>query len=165
MANKFNAWKIYWDMFRDGDQVIIVDEDDKVHWGKITAHEYTCVLKRLDGSEDEFHWDEIRFICKDGFPVRKLLGADGNKNILKMNTDDTQKIVRTALDQEYHTEKKKKVVFGDPFMIENVQAKIYNAGTIWTPGHANLYEEHVCLKSDDGAEAILWGVPTIFFFE
>jgi len=153
----FNAWKLYWNMFQDGDEVVIITEDDKMAWGEIKARGNGCWLKRYCYKDKFFDWDEIRFMAHDGFPVRKLMGADGSKNIEKLQTEDVQNQIREGLGLEYEEKKLKRIVYSDPFMIDSCKAKLVNKGNVWVPGSLNLHEEVLLLKSDDGAKGMLWG--------
>lgn len=44
---QWTAWKLYWSMFRDGENVIIIKADESIHYGKLTTYEGYCVLGRL----------------------------------------------------------------------------------------------------------------------
>ena len=229
-----DAWDLYHSMFKEGDEVVIVtEEEDHFEWGKIKTEKDGCRLTRPGQKSKYFDWDNIRFLAHDGFPVKKLMGADGSKTIEKIDTTKTQEAIREALsinsqsfDRESYTickralynkigricfncphsephskdickknleeergikcgytqtecinisfikELKKprsisteRSIFGDPYMIENFNAFLLNSGSVWTPGHENLYEEIMLLKHKTGPTGMLWGIHTCYFRE
>jgi len=65
---KRDAWIHLWSTFKDGDQVMIVTENDDYWWGTFRPTHTCC--RFADGKE--FSWDEIVLICHDAFPVKFL---------------------------------------------------------------------------------------------
>ena len=148
----------------------------------------------------------MTFICQQGFPIKKLTGADGSQSVLKEDMTDIQEAVRDALDevnskkdsQRYATiqalenldnfvryilpdsgeniskrvEKLKpektyptKFGFGDPYIIETAQIKLFNSGNGGAINTFSPFIETLTLVSADGAKAHLWDLASIFHAE
>lgn len=104
MAEVFTpkAWELYHACFKDGEEVVVIDENDRMHYGNLeTVGEEGCKLHRR-GLKDPplIRWEDVAFISHDGFPVRKLKWADGHRTIEKINTRDTQKAIRDLLTKK-----------------------------------------------------------------
>lgn len=205
-----DAWKLWRSMFKDGDEVVAITDDDRVVAGKIKAKPMTCTIKRIGFKAVEIDWDDIRFIAHDGFPVKKLLGADGSATIEALNTRDKRKAIRKMLTynfckgcgkfklpEEFPPYDKERVrrycgvcrdlvlgnitpretplghtnsmVFGDPFIIEGVSARLLNPGNVYLgrgEGYKGwAFEEVLVLRSKDGAAGLLYDLHTIYHFE
>jgi len=219
MKKQIDAWTLWDSMFKEGDNIILITDDDEFKWGKIKrATEGSLDLKTGQRPVEVIDWDDIRFMAHDGFPVKKLMGADGSQLIEQLDTTNTQKTIRQALEAKRcprcrkfvlvdslrpvkykaysrwsrtrkprwdreHIECKKcrsrkgnpdgdifernpfTLVVGDPFLIENVDAILMNAGNLWKPGFESwMYEETFVLQAKDGAQGLLWGLPTCYYF-
>lgn len=93
-----SAWDLFNSAFKLGDEVLLIDDEDKVYWGKLSSfNDDFCVLRRPNGRDTEFKWEYLMFMSHDGFPCKKLLGADGSKSIERIDTTSIQKALRTAL--------------------------------------------------------------------
>ena len=150
-----DAWTLWKERFKVGDWVILIDDLDKMWRGKITGWTPThCTLVSPNRSRD-FAWDEMRFACHDGFPVRKLLGADGHPSI-----EDEEHLAATIRAEWRDGGFASQGVFGDPFLIEDVTASVVNPGNF---DYNSDYEEVLLLESDDGAKGMLWDFQTVFF--
>lgn len=157
----WSAWKLYWSMFKDGDEVVIITDDDKLYWGELETHNDGIELIIIRGPSRHYSWDQIRFMSHDGFPVKKLMGADGGKSIEKLDTTDTQKVIRAALVPGSMIS----VTFGDPFVIEDCFGKLLHPGNCGPAWWNEDGEEVVTLQSRDGANGLLWGLETLYSFE
>jgi len=173
-----NAWDLFHSMFKDGEDIIIIDEWDRVFWGKILVHtkdpDLGFYLQRTHKKKRFFEWDQIRYMGQDGFPLRKLKGADGSdtieleksvekeirKQISKLQLRPPEIIVR-----EPFLVKIKSSVFGDPFMIENCSAELFNPGNYGMQHYLEDEEECLVLKADNGAVAQLYNLPYIYHME
>lgn len=218
MKKQVDAWTLWDSMFKENDNIVLITDDDEFKWGKIKSADSDFLhLRTPVGRIEVIKWDDIRFVAHDGFPVKKLLGADGSQLIEKLDTKNTQKAIRQALDtircphcgeftlqsslvtvrykaygRRWYTRKKEfdedrieckkcskrkgdpdgatifernpfTFVCGDPFLIENVDAILMNSGNLWTP-EGWFYEETIVLQSKDGAQGLLWGLPTCYYF-
>ena len=173
-SGKMDVWTLFFSQFKIGDEVVIIDEDDQITVGKFIGYtEDSCIIK--DQFDTIIPWVNIRFMSHDGFPCKKLMGADGSRLIEKIDTLGTKEAIRTALTCSVgasgslkETNLLDQAVFGDPFLIEGVKAKLYNAGNdspyYWSNGPGYLWEEIVCLEAKDGAQAQLFGLNTIYHF-
>lgn len=159
-----DSWELYKKTFNDGDEVVIITELDKVVYGKLETTKIGCYLKRRNRGGRLVHgrlwlWDQIRFMANDGFPCAQLLGADGNVSIEKEKS--VQWSIRTAFEEEYGPTCT--LVLGDPFIIEGVNATLYNSGN--SLGHYDeLDEEVLVMTARDGAKGCLWDLSTVFHF-
>lgn len=201
-----DAWELWRSMFKDGDEVVAILDTDAIVYGKIKAKPLTAEFKRMGQKPVVVDWDDIRFIAHDGFPVRKLLGADGSELIENIDTRSIQKKIRKTLTHiycpgcgevkpaqefprgpDFYTAKgycgdcrdalngepttplghTKSMVFGDPFLIEDVDAKLLNPGSVYLGGGFEnwKYEEVVAMRSRDGANGLLYDLFTVYDFE
>ena len=174
-SGKMDVWSLFFSQFKIGDEVIIIDEYDEITIGKFVGYtEDNCIIKGQ--SEIIIPWVDIRFMSHDGFPCKKLMGADGSRLIEQVDTLSTKEAMRRVLVSSVGTSGRLKetnlldqAVFGDPFLIEGVTARLYNAGNDspyhWSNGPGYLWEEIICLEAKDGAQAQLFGLDTIYHFQ
>ena len=159
-----DAWELYYACFSNGQNVVIVSDYDAFEWGALRTVGTGCWLARHGRTDKFFRWDYIRFMAHDGFPVKRLMGADGSKLIEGLGTADSTKAIRKALvtkPRQAHMQ----ATFGDPCRIEDVHAELFNAGNAG-PGFWNgSNEEVVSLRAPDGAKGLLWNLETVFFAE
>jgi hypothetical protein len=94
----------------------------------------------------------------DGFPCRQLLGSDGSSSI--ENEPSMKDAIRNGLVKEYRL-----MVFGDPFLIENVSGVLHNPGNDGPEWESEDGEECLELVASDGARGMLWHLPTVFYAE
>jgi hypothetical protein len=180
------GWQLFESCFKLGDEVVVVDVFDQFWWGLLDGiTDFGCLLLRPGVEPKSLTWDDVRFMAHDGFPVRRLIGADGSATIEKLDTTDTQRAVRKALALEYPKQKPyvpARAVFGDPFDVEAASAKLYHPGNSG-PGYWSRFwngreyhsedhreagyetEEVLVLTAKDGAKAELWDLTTIYAFE
>lgn len=77
-----DAWDLFHRCFKRGEEVFVITDDDGVHWGRLGAvTEDEFVLSRPGGVAASLKWWDIRWMSHDGFPVRRLLGADGSPSL------------------------------------------------------------------------------------
>lgn len=100
MKEKPTAWELFWSLFKEGDEVICIDDEDVFHWGRLKTYSEDNFLLCRPYRQEALHWEDIRFMCHDGFPVRKLTGADGSKLIEDAATDDIVTLIRQGLSLE-----------------------------------------------------------------
>ncbi len=178
--------------FEEGDEVVVIDIDDNLWWGRlknITTRGLEVRkggwVRSFIGDKKKLEWDDIRFMAHDGFPVRKLMGADGSRTIEKLDTRETRTAVRAALKQEFPSQPERRTVrFGDPFDAECVSTRLYHPGNsgpeywdqfynrtlqqYYSPEHrqeAFDKEEVIVMEAVDGAKAELWDLTTLYMFE
>lgn len=170
-------WIVFLKMFQIGEQVVIIDEDDVLWWGKITDMNYEVglTLTRPCGIVREIFWEDMKFIAQDGFPIQKLKGADGSSSILK--EPSMEEFIR-------HEEKKKKekdienskkhqhsyhvtttYISGDPWVIKADESVLINSGNFGDIYYENDIEECLLLTNKNGAKAQLYNLPMIFNYE
>jgi len=158
---KTTAWQLFNRNFKKDDEVIIIDDLDRVSLGsliEITEEHFT--LKRSLGSSRTrtFYWDQIRFMSHDGFPVKQLFGADGSATIEA--EPNAKEVIRHGLNTEFG-----QIAFGDPFLIETVSYTLHNSGNDGPEFYEQDGEECLELVSKDGARGLLWHLPTVFYVE
>ena len=95
-----NAWELYNSCFSDGQNVVIVTDFDAFEWGTLRTTSTGCWLARRGRKDRFFRWEDIRFMAHDGFPVERLMGADGSKLIEKLDPVDSARAIRDALIEE-----------------------------------------------------------------
>jgi len=169
-----NAWDLFHSMFKDNEDIVVIDEYDNVYWGKIlvekTDPDMGFHLKRINGKTKFFYWHDIRYMGQDGFPLRKLKGADGSASIEKEKSVENE--IRTqvvTLQTEKPRRKRRRSpfvsVFGDPFMVENCTAELFNPGNYGMKHYLEDEEECLVLTADNGAVAQLYNLPYIYHME
>jgi len=178
------GWELFESCFKEGDEVVVIDEDDRFHWGRMTFDKQGLGFALYNPYKAvAFLWDDVRFMAHDGFPIRKLLGADGSRTIELLDTLNTQESIREALSIEF-PQKIISARLGDPFDIEGVVARLYHAGnsglSYWNRFYNSLLqkyhseahreagwerEEVIVMESKDGAKAELWDLTTVYMFE
>lgn len=115
-SQKTDAWSLYHAMFKNGEEVVLVLENDEFTWGKIvkTTADY-LTLKSLTDKEEKIHWDDVRFMAHDGFPVRQIFGADGSHLIEQVDTKDIQKAIRQIFSAKPYSHCDKPAISLDSF--------------------------------------------------
>lgn len=154
-----SAWELFDRTFSDGDAVIVVTEDDEWGWGKLAdiGEEGAQLYRGL--TYCHIYWADMRFMCHDGFPIRKLTGADGSASIEKMPSQ--RSLIKTVLQSKKYG--LKELVFSDPFYIEGiVRSILYNEGNDGPEHFYTDYEEVLELVAPDGATAHLWALNTVW---
>ena len=190
-----DAWRLFYNLFKEGDAVVIVADNDEFLWGKLDrVRPDGCVIKNNSYSREYYEmnyfvpWNEIRFMAHDGFPVKKLMGADGSKSIeLLSGLSDIPTAIRASLwspnrktlrEQEGEEFRRTHIwvvdddggggfhsaSFGDPFYVENISMTLLNKGNTGEKYEDDLYEEVIVCKSRDGAMGLLYDLGTIYHF-
>lgn len=255
------AWEIWRENFKINDKIVLVDENENLVGGILSDEsEDGCWVKDFLKKEEFFYrWEDIKFIAHDGFPVKKLLGADGSRSIEKIDTSAIQEAIRESFSSsgdylgtikskegyercnncslyvrannlvkvqhlaylhmkpnirrpcsDFETEecvfcidkenviiqrgliarvkafvggdskktakaktfvkgdppkRVKSIVYGDPFLIEDVVMDLYNKGMTGPRFDDTPYEECLVMSSKDGAKAILYQLGTVYHIE
>lgn len=187
----FDAWTLFNSCFQEGDEVLVITEEDRVFWGLLvgTTEKGVMLKKRYYPEKVRFYeWDSIRFMCQDGFPVSKLMASPSDRYIEQLDTIDTVAYIRRALVSKeckdcgkliedyagfdagsgYCAKCKsqrwnKTVYFGDPFRCEGI-----NFDLLANPGNDGpwfwgntKYLETLVLSSQEGRRALLWDLSTV----
>ena len=162
-----DAWNLFNSLFKDGDSIHIVTDDDKDFQGKMLSTETGVYLSRITKKSKFFLWDDIRFISHDGFNIKKLFGADGSKSIEEEESKKTERRFRKATHFTAYSKRltPSRYIFGDPFMVECDEVQrintFYPGSKIFQPS----WEELLLLKSKDGAVGMLYHFESIYFWE
>jgi hypothetical protein len=175
---KANAWELFCELFGEGDEVIVITDEDVFIWGDLMSYdEEGCELRSMKGTK-KYKWDCIRFMGHDGFPVRALTGASEELPILK-----DECFLRSILGYPSFTNVRfiqrdpgnwlsnrggnyrsggGSVTFGDPFLIENTEMKLMNLGNRGEWFEDDDFEEVIVCKAKDGARALLYDLETAY---
>ena len=152
------AWQLFDRTFKEGDDVIVVMENEWWAWGKLEYVTHIGADLRQGIHVRSVYWSEIRFICHDGFPLKKLKGADGSASIEK--TMHQRGLVKKIMEKKRGF---KELVFDDPFYIEGIfRATLYNEGNEDPAYFFTDNEEVLELVAPDGATAHLWTLNTVW---
>jgi len=162
-VTEVDQWDLFHSQFQDGEDVVIILDDDTARQGKLTAIEQGALI-RPPGTKVStlYDWDRIQFISHDGFPARKLLGADGSESIAKLDTTDTETAIREALLDG--SLKEVQAVFRDPWFFEDCSCRLANAGRREWIHTRQGTGETLLLQSRDGAQAQLYDLASIYWF-
>jgi hypothetical protein len=152
------AWELFDRTFNEGDAVIVITEEDTWAWGTLRDIGDQGALLKQGNKYRSIGWADMRFMCHDGFPIRKLKRADGSSSIEKMPSQ--RNLIRTVLEKRFGLTE---LVFSDPFYIEGiVRAILYNEGNddpnFWYTDNEEVLE----LVAPDGATAHLWSLATVW---
>jgi len=158
-----NAWDLFLRTFHVGDEIVLITEDDRWFWGIL--HGWTqdvCILRKpRRQSTREVAWENVAFMCHDGFPVSKLKGADGSASIEL--EEDIREGLRAVFSRLRGKAKLQELVIGDPHLIEGpVSAILYNQGNEGWDHYDKDNEEVMDLVSTDGAHAHLWQLDRVY---
>ena len=89
------AWEMFRSRFKDGQEVIVENQYGNFYYGKLKCHNDYITITSPGGISKDIHWDNIEFICHEGFPAKRILGMtveEANKR-----ADETDKeIIRAA---------------------------------------------------------------------
>lgn len=163
-ATEVDQWDLFHSQFKDGEDVVIILDDDTARQGKLTAIEQGALIQPPGAKVSTLYdWNHIQFISHDGFPVRKLLGADGSEAIAKLDTTNTELAIREALlDGPL---KKVQAVIHDPWFFEDCSFQLVNAGRReWIHTQRGIGET-LLLQSKDGAQAQLYDLAGIYWLQ
>ncbi len=153
--NAVDAWTLFKKVFKKGDEVLLVLEDDKFVFGKLVDwDDGSCLIKKTSGKSRWLPWEEIRFMSHDGFPV-KLLRHEPESIEFEPSA---ARVIRNGLKLAGYNE----LIFADPFLIENVTGELFNLGNL---DYDSWYEEVLVMTAPDGAQGLLWDLFTVFHVE
>ncbi len=162
VQEQVDAWKVLFDMFPDGEKVIVILDNDDYWWGKFT-HDMNCC--KVGGQE--YDWDTVTIIAKEGFPVKFLkTGVAPEFFINQDNSHTSQKIRETVASlpvRHVHHSKTEFVYLrgGDPWLIPDVQLEGFNLGNMISDSRD---EEFLIAYTAEGQPAIIYDLPLIFEF-
>ena len=142
-----NLWDLFHSHFIIGQELMLLDSDDKVYIGKyIGVSDDGITLKTVFlGKQLFFDWTDIRFLGHDGFPIRKVFGADGSHSLEKefKKGNNAIEIIRAATCEELKPKEQepkpkqvpkkqatpvRRIFGGCPWMIDECEARIVNPG-------------------------------------
>ncbi len=159
---QISAWDVFDRMFKEGNEVIIIDDLDKFHWGKIQYwDDHSVTLYRTGGSRKRIPWLNVALIANDGFPARKLFGADGSSSAEKEKS--VAETIRGALKQQFHLKVSRRFIIRDPFEVVCDSAQLFNEGN--ADGHWCKEDEEFILLRKDDAVALIYDIPSLLFME
>lgn len=169
MIHEVSAYDLWEGCFSIGDELVLITDEDKVLFGKLTHIEDDGLFL----NDDWVPWEHTRFASHDGFPVRKVFHPGGWKSILKTRTKERAAQVRELLRTEFEGKKRVpsspmprfRVCFGDPFDIERASVRLFNEGNGGEYFNDEPDEEAMLLVSQDGARALLWDLASVLEVE
>jgi hypothetical protein len=188
---RVSAWALFHELFKVGDDVVLVDAWDTMLAGRLVQISETgCSIRpalpekwnRKTRQDVDYKWEDIRFMSQMGFPVSKLMGADDSPSIEQLDTTDLQEALRFTLMNEYdhisgtwdvHPQvasmvyrkprRAGQIVFGDPFLVEDVEVSLYNPGNCGDAWWGEDFEETLVLHHPGtGKSAHLWSLDTVY---
>lgn len=106
-------------------------------------------------------------MCHDGFPVKKLIGADGSELVGKLDTLNVEEAIRKALISDHRPKGSryvmKQAVVRDPYLIENVHVELLHPGNKGSEFYAEDFEEVLVMRSRDGAGGLFYGLKNVYY--
>lgn len=171
------SWRIYCSAFKDGEHVVLEDDDGMFWWGVLTTDKYGIRLTRPDGKDHYTYWEDVTFMAHDGFPVRKIMQMSQEEAEKRAGDLDTD-IIRAALNNEVFDRDwdrgtrprpaSPRYIFGGgcpfvfgPCSIEAIHNLGNNGPRFW--GEDN--EEVLVLRTDDGAICHSYDMSHLFMFD
>lgn len=96
---KVDTWKLFKSQFKKGEQVMAVLDDGQIIWGKLDFNDHGISLAKGKGIvSHKATWDDVRFLAHDGFPVKKIMCPPSDDLLDKLDTTETQELIRGAID-------------------------------------------------------------------
>ncbi len=158
------AWDLYRRFFKDGEEVVVEDEDGDFHWGKLKSTNEGIQLTRPFQRYSVISWEEILFMAHDGFPVQKLLGMT-IREAEQRAKDTPTKIIREFLVMAQRANPTYREFGGGcpfwfgPFTVEG----IYNLGNNGPEWWGYDGEETTVLLAKDDAVCHAFDLSHYFF--
>lgn len=118
------AWRVFRDTFKEGEEVVVEDSMGNFYWGKMYAQEDYLRLTRPGGWSKDIDWEEVEFICHDGFPVDHIFGMT-QEEAAERARRTTRSIIHEYLD---HTVKP--IYGGCPWVAQGSLVEILNPGSM-----------------------------------
>lgn len=184
------AMAIYRSAFKDGEQVVVEDDDGEFIWGTLSTRDDGITITRPHGKPNrKLEWKQITFMAHDGFPVSEIVGMS-DAAMLKFCWELPTSAFRNALDAlaKEHASKQKtpakkatakktleenkkppyEIVYGGgcPFVIEDVVVKdLFFVGNNGPAYWDEWDEETLVLESKDGAIMHSFDMSHLFLFD
>ena len=169
-----DTWEMYYDNFTDGEEIIAIGIDDKMYWGTLTTFDTGIRLTRFR-RVSYLKFEDIWFMCKEGFPLSSLKGADSSPAIDKIDNLEILKELRAPKDKNMEEFPKEPleakgryrkdenyigtyIRMGGPFDIKFDNIFVANPGNYGYEYFGGIFEETVLLKHKDST-AIMWDLP------
>lgn len=195
MPMKKSVWDLFHATFKKGDEVVIIDDDDEVIMGKMVEFDEDIASIRTDRNKParNVYWIDVRFMSHDGFPVAKLMGADGSKLVEQLPTADAIKTIRATFNHDVCSDcgelfdncgklipeetkcrkhRRHRTIggfFGDPFRFEAADCRLWNPGNagahFWHGNPGEEFEECLEMTAKDGAKGHLFYLETVYHLE
>lgn len=102
-----DAFKLFEQDFQDGDEVIIVNDNNLLDWGTLSYDETGFTLSSRIRATHHYDWHQCVFMAKDGFPIRKIFGTFPKG----IDITNKQEVIREALTLESIDALKEKISF------------------------------------------------------
>ena len=165
-----DAWDLFEQDFKQGDEVIIVNSQDLVDFGTLKYDEKGFTLESGSRPKRSYTWHQCTFMAKDGFPVRKIFGRFPKGPDITSKQDALRIIA--ADDFQTHEERtvaRKKeseygIRFGCPFETDPCLVQVFNPGCFGQEFDLTSMEETLRLTHSNGTVAQLWQLTEIFDF-
>jgi len=93
---KIDGHKLFDRMFKNGDQVVIITENDLMDYGKLYVLLNSFTLTQQGRKPKEYPWNQVVFMAHDGFPVKKVRTYNmyGEIDIDRVDTSKTLEVIR-----------------------------------------------------------------------
>lgn len=145
------AWAVYRSAFKDGEKVVVEDCHGRFYWGKLSTTNEGVTLASPGGKSKMIFWDELEFICHDGFPVNRIMGMTA-KEAAKRAARTPLSIIREALEGPLTKVRRFRFVGGGcPWIAECRLVETHNRGNIGPKFYYEDDEEVMVFASPDGA--------------
>ena len=163
------AWEIWREQFTDGEEIVVLDEHERLWRGTHEATETHLIVNPGRIREARIRWVDVAFVAHDGFPARKLMGADGSHAAELIDTESTtsalRQFFRLANDPELKRPRRVRVAFSDPWWIDGAEGVLHFPGNDGPEHWVQDEEEVLVLRACDGARAVLWSMDSVFHLE
>lgn len=120
------SWDVFHRLFKQGDEVFVVNDEDRVHWGRLgKLDEPACRLTYFYGCKTKFvSWNSIVWMSHQGYPVRMLTGAAGSSAIESSDNRELLVYLRGQLEHGGFTRKQVSVLRGDEDLTRDIASTL-----------------------------------------
>jgi len=187
------AWQLWHSMFKDGDEVVLEDDNGEFHFGRIFTKEDGIELARPEGTPlVNFKWCQIVFIAQDGFPVKEIMGMSYEdavnlcdslptelirKKLIQLVAESNKKttknagkeiIVNPQTSYAAAPDRRRRIVCGGgcPFVFDDVYVdELLYPGNNGPRFWGEDNEETLILRAQNGARMLSYDLAHLFFFD
>lgn len=170
--------ELYKFAFPDGLDVIVIDDVDGFHWGKLETRDDKHIVLIRGSAATAIPWEHVRFMAQDDFDIRDVRGpfpkedavmeaiASGIRSALALASKRIQKPKRRPVSEAIiapppiNSWRRTTIRFGDPYELD-AGAEIHNVGNDG-PEHYGLESSEVIALFQGDRIGLLWELQSVY---